>query len=241
MSKQKIAIFDIDGTIFRSGLYQELLFELIRQNKIPKEIEKIFAKQLKDWKKRTNDEAFDVFNNKSVEAFQEALKHVSKQDYQAVIDQVITKKADFCYSYTTDLIKRLKKKGYYLITISGSQHELVEKFAKFHGLDLAIGETYKLDNEGEFTGKVERKTYLDKHLILKQALDWDKFTLKDSYGIGDTSGDEKLLELVDNPIAFNPLKKLLKTAKANHWPIVIERKNVIYKLTPTEKGYLLDA
>jgi phosphoserine phosphatase len=39
-----------------------------------------------------------------------------------------------------------------------------------------------------------------------------------------------MLELVERPIAFNPNKKLCAHAKKKGWEIVVERKDVIYKL-----------
>ncbi len=37
-----------------------------------------------------------------------------------------------------------------------------------------------------------------------------------------------MLELVTNPIAFNPDEGLLKLAGNNNWTVVIERKNLAY-------------
>jgi phosphoserine phosphatase len=43
------------------------------------------------------------------------------------------------------------------------------------------------------------------------------------------------LELVRTPIAFNPNRSLFEVARRRGWPIVVERKDVIYNLqTPLE-------
>jgi phosphoserine phosphatase len=39
-----------------------------------------------------------------------------------------------------------------------------------------------------------------------------------------------MLEIVDNPIVFNPTHELLEKALKNHWKIVLERKNISYEL-----------
>jgi phosphoserine phosphatase len=49
-------------------------------------------------------------------------------------------------------------------------------------------------------------------------------------GMGDTLSDVGFLEMVRNPIAFNPNRSLLDVARQRHWPIVVERKDVIYNL-----------
>jgi phosphoserine phosphatase len=48
-----------------------------------------------------------------------------------------------------------------------------------------------------------------------------------------------MLSMVKQPIAFNPTKELFKTAQQNGWEIVIERKNMIYKLEVKNGSYVL--
>ena len=58
-----------------------------------------------------------------------------------------------------------------------------------------------------------------------------------SYAYGDTSGDYNMLKLISNPTAINPTKELLLKIleddelkeKIN---IILERKDVVYKLRP---------
>lgn len=38
MAKQKFAVFDIDGTLFRSGLYREVAYELMKMGALPDDI-----------------------------------------------------------------------------------------------------------------------------------------------------------------------------------------------------------
>jgi hydroxymethylpyrimidine pyrophosphatase-like HAD family hydrolase len=37
-AKQKVAAFDIDGTLFRSGLYREVAYELMKMGALPEKI-----------------------------------------------------------------------------------------------------------------------------------------------------------------------------------------------------------
>ena len=85
--------------------------------------------------------------------------------------------------------------------------------------------------EDRFTG-----TPVDVHLIenkaniVRRAVEKENLTLDDSYGVGDTEGDIPMLELVANPIAFNPNIALYKHASRMGWKVVVERKDVIYNL-----------
>ena len=62
-----------------------------------------------------------------------------------------------------------------------------------------------------------------------------------SVGMGDTLSDVGFLELVWTPIDFNPNRSLFEVARRRGWPIVVERKDVIYNLqTPLEDPVLKD-
>jgi hypothetical protein len=73
-------------------------------------------------------------------------------------------------------------------------------------------------------------------VLVKNIVKEHGFTLDGSYGVGDTHRDSSLLKLVDNPIAFNPNAALYDTAIENGWPIVVERKNMIYEMQPNQNG-----
>jgi phosphoserine phosphatase len=49
-------------------------------------------------------------------------------------------------------------------------------------------------------------------------------------GVGDTDSDAKFLELTERSIAFNPNKNLKEIAEKRNWEIIVERKDVIYKI-----------
>jgi phosphoserine phosphatase len=57
-----------------------------------------------------------------------------------------------------------------------------------------------------------------------------ELTREGSIAVGDTDGDIPLLESVERAICFNPNQTLYTQAKRRGWEIVVERKDVIYKL-----------
>jgi phosphoserine phosphatase len=48
-----------------------------------------------------------------------------------------------------------------------------------------------------------------------------------------------MLEMVEHPLVFNPDKKMFTIARDHHWPVVVERKNMIYELEPADDSYAL--
>src|SRR5690606_19061496 len=122
--------------------------------------------------------------------------------------------------------KRLKQQDYFLLAISGSHHELVEGVAKHYGFDDYQGSKYERD-EDKYSGKSFIASFHKKQL-LKDMIDKHDLSLGGSYAVGDSNSDAPMLELVENPIAFNPNDVLLAMAKQKGWKIIIERKNVVY-------------
>ena len=60
-----------------------------------------------------------------------------------------------------------------------------------------------------------------------------------SVGVGDSESDIPMLSTVERPIAFNPTRNLYEHAVEHAWPVVVERKNMIYKLEPHDGVYRL--
>jgi len=234
MVKQKVAAFDIDGTLFRSGLYQEVAYELMKMQALPHTILEKTTAANREWRHRTHGNAFEEFEMLVVESIDDALPQLRIADYEKAAKRVIKKRADNVYVYTRDLIADLKARGYFLVAISGSQIELVEPFAKKYGFDAWVGQEWERGDE-YFTGKIT-KTHTGKDIILNRIIEEHNLTLKGSLAIGDSNGDVGMLGMVDTPIAFNPTFELYEKAIKNGWQITVERKNVIYSMRPNTSG-----
>src|SRR3989344_744610 len=201
--KKKVAIFDIDGTIFRSSLLIEVTDALIAEGLLPASIKKLYAKSYKNWHNRKD--SYEKYIGDVVKAFDKNLVKISQKDFARVAKKVVTFQKNKVYRYTRDLVGDLKKKGYFMLAISHSPRELVYQFAKNLGFDKVYGRVHEVNTKGKFTGKT---LYLDeinnKATILQRAIKAENLTLKDSVGVGDSEGDIPMLNLVQNPIAFNP-------------------------------------
>ena len=225
---QKVAIFDIDGTIFRSSLLIELVEILIERGIFPEESWKGYRKQEKEWLERRGD--YEAYVAAIIDVFQKHLRGVHYADFVNVSEEVVTRYQNRVYRYTRDLVADLKKRNYYLLAISQSPKTVVESFAKNMGFNKVYGRIYELGPEDRFTGElVDPHLIENKANIVRRAVERENLTLKKSYGVGDTEGDIPMLELVENPIVFNPNSALYRHARRMGWHIVIERKDVVYK------------
>ena len=226
---KKVAIFDVDGTIFRSSFLVELAEALIKEGLFPQDAREKYEKEEHTWLDRKGD--YEAYIKAVVHAFMHDIKGIHYGDFARVAEAVALEQKDRVYCFTRDLIEELHKKKYYLLAISQSPKTIVEVFCKRFKFDKVYGRLYELGPQDQFTGKL-----IDEHLIenkagiLHRAVTKEGLTLKGSIGVGDTEGDVAFLELVEQPIAFNPNQKLYKYAKRMGWKIIVERKDVIYKL-----------
>lgn len=229
MSTKKVAIFDIDGTIFRSSLLIEVTNALIAEGIFPSSARKEYQKSFENWLNRKD--SYDKYISDVVHAFDKHIAKVKRSAYLRVVRRVIGYQKHRVYRYTRDMIKHLRKRGYFLLAISHSPRELVVEFTKHWGFNRVYGRMFELDTKQRFTGKILHADVInDKARIVKHAVAHEGLSLKGSIGLGDSEGDIPMLKLVDNPICFNPNSILYKHAKRAGWKIVVERKDVVYTL-----------
>jgi HAD superfamily hydrolase (TIGR01490 family) len=224
-----VAFFDIDGTLFRSSLLTEIVERFLENGTFPKEAGEEFETLKRRWQDREG--SYDDYLNAVVAVFRKNIKGVFYGDLADMGRAVVAERSKRVYRYTRDLIKELKDEGYFLVAISQSPKTVLDDFCRQYGFDKVYGRIYEIGPQDRFTGEVS-----DEHLIANKAnivarvLDGEGVTSKRSIGVGDTDGDIPLLETVDRPICFNPNQRLFEHAKRMDWPVVVERKDVIYNL-----------
>ncbi len=234
---RKFAVFDIDGTLIRWQLYHAVVDALGRLGYVDKkDLESIKAARML-WKVRDTNESFKSYERQLVQTYGHILSKITYEQFTQAASTVFEQYKDQVYAYTRELIGTLKGQGYILFAVSGSQIEVVRRVAEHWGFDDAVGTVYE-QKAGRFTGKVATPIG-SKHVALAQLVDKHEVSYSQSIAVGDSEGDISMLESVEQPIAFNPSKKLLAIARAKGWKIVVERKNVIYNLEPKDGIYLL--
>lgn len=237
----KLAIFDIDGTIFRSSLFIELFNELVKRGVFPLTARTQIEREYTLWLNRQGH--YNGYLGKMVRVFYRYLRGCTRMQVEPAVQAVIRNQKDRVYCYTRDLIQQLKRDGYYVLAISNTMDTIVDHFAAKMRLDASIGRTHELKND-IYTGRTLYQgkpttslSLLNKVDILKDFIRRHNLrtNLKQAVAVGDSEGDIALLSAVGHPIAFNPSRLLVDVAKKKKWPIVLERKDVIYHV----KSYTL--
>lgn len=229
MASRPIAVFDIDGTLFRSSLFLELVERMVDKGLLPGSVREEYADAQEKWMNRAG--SYDEYVEKVVRAFRGNLKGVSYEEASYIAGEIIDEKKHRLYRYTRDMVRDLKAKGYYLLAISWSPRFIVEAFGHELGFDKVYGFFYETGPSGNFTGEVEDVDLIrNKAAVLERAAKKAGLSLDGSIGVGDTESDIPMLELVEVPVAFNPNKALYEHAQKRGWRVVVERKDVIYEM-----------
>ncbi|MEI9966695.1 MAG: HAD-IB family phosphatase [Candidatus Moraniibacteriota bacterium] len=174
---------------------------------------------------------YEEYRQALVTIYSEYIRGHSREEVLKASKYVIPFHAKRTYIFSEDLIKRLREEHYRMIVISGSPLEIVEEYNNHYlGFDEVFGSVYALDTDGKYTGEATFEPSRDKGRVVSDYIGRHGLSLEHSYGIGDTESDIGFLELVENPIAFNPNQNLRAVAQENGWPVVVEKKDVIYEI-----------
>jgi len=230
--KNKLAVFDIDGTIFRKNLAFELIDELAWMKIFDKTVRSELLKTYTNWLDHKG--VYDDYRKALVSLYSKSIIGCRQEEILKASRIVVPFYKDRTYVFTLDLIKKLKKEDYAIIAISGSPSEIVEEYNKYMQFDAVFGSVYELDANGAYTGNAVFEPTKDKGQVVRQYLTENNLTLDGSYGVGDTESDASFLKIVENPIAFNPNDNLKKIAEQENWRIVVEKKDVIYNINPVK-------
>lgn len=235
---KKFAVFDIDGTLLRWQLYHAVADQLAAFGHFDTKKFEAVRKARAQWKKRDSEDSFREYEKKLVELVDGSIKGLKVETLNHASQTVIEEYKDQVYTYTRDLIKSLKRRGYLLFALSASQIQIVELMAQYYGFDDFGGSVYEVI-DGRFTGKKEVLKSRRKPEYLGNLVKKHNATYEGSIAVGDSESDIPMLKAVENPIAFNPTRALFEQASKRGWKIVVERKNVVYKLEQKDGSYVL--
>jgi len=226
--KNKLAIFDIDGTIFRKNLHFELIDELSWRGIFSKNARKSLIEAYASWLEHRG--TYEDYRKRLVRMYEVELKGCRQKDIIEASRKVADFNKDRTYIFARDLIRKLKGEKYVIIAISGSPVEIVEKYNKYLKFDDVFGSVYETDGRGKYTGKTIFEPVKHKGHLVGQYISEKGLTLADSVGVGDTESDISFLKMVGKPIAFNPNLNLERVARRRKWKIVVEKKDVVYDI-----------
>src|SRR5687768_9844594 len=149
--KQKVAVFDIDGTIFRSSLLIELVETLVIEGVLPEHTQDAYQDQLKAWLDRKD--SYEAYIMGVVDAWYANVKGIPLTTIEDMAERVMNVHGNRVYRFTRDLARDLKAEGFYLLAISRSPKTIADRFASTLSFDKVYGDLLEIDDHGCATGK----------------------------------------------------------------------------------------
>lgn len=212
-----VVFFDVDGTLIR-GQSQKYFVRYLYKKKI---INLFFLIRIYLW--------FFLYKiglkNNVVELIEKSyslIKGLSVLDFNKMINEFYDQyiKNSF-YRESLEIINSHKSKGAIIILVTSTLKEIAQKICDNLDLYGVIGTNLSKNND-IYTGGVKNVAYgHNKIELIKEFINLNSLSLKDSYAYSDHTSDLPLLGLVDHPIVVNPRKKFEKIATSHQWSILI--------------------
>lgn len=231
------AVFDIDGTLFRSSLIIEFVEEAIVSGIFTDSVREEYQETHTAWKQRRHHNAYEEYIDSVVAAFLRNIAGKEEGEVAHISRRLVERTHQETYVYTRELVHKLRE-THFVIAISGSNVELVEPFVKNYGFNIWRGSELEVV-DGHYTGRDAKKGLSNKDITLKNIVSDNNLSYEGSVAVGDTAPDIPMLELAETAIAFNPSHNLFEHAKMAGWKIVVERKNTIIELENVDDRYQL--
>ena len=145
MSSKPLAVFDIDGTIFRSSLTIELFKRLVREGIFRKDAMIKVRKSERKWINREGH--YEDYIRDVVSAYLKAMIGVKRSQVVRASRKVIREQKYRTYRFTRNLLQKIGSR-YVTIGISGSPFEVVGEYNKFLKFDKFYGSEFGVDKKG---------------------------------------------------------------------------------------------
>src|SRR4030042_4810948 len=150
--KNKLSIFDIDGTVFRKNLHFELIDELSWRGIFSKDARRALVSTYARWLEHRG--TYEEYRKQIISIYSRELRGCAQSDIVEASKKVAGFNKDRTYIFAKSLIEKLRRKKYTIIAISGSPVEIVEEYNRYMKLDEVFGSVYETDGKGIYTGKV---------------------------------------------------------------------------------------
>lgn len=226
--RRKVAVLDVDGTLYSGALGVELLRALVERAACDVERAREVFDLVARYRRGEIDHA--TLSAEAYLAYGRALAGASAETVEEVARSTWQKERSGLFPFVGALIAMLKQKGFTVVLISGSPNEMIREIAADVGAPHFCGALFTVEG-GVYTGETSLRSGAlgAKSDILKSLLDDDDVDLAASFAMGDSLADAALFQMIGKPMTFEPTPELLDAARENGWPIA-SRHDVLARL-----------
>lgn len=215
-SRSKLAVLDLDGTLYSGTLGIDLLNELARQKLFqPKALEKALQilEAYVQGELGREDLAAHIYA-----LYGEGIAGLTQEQVVQAAAASWERSKHRVFPFVGELLSTLSTRGYTTVLMTGSPTEIVSQFTRTYAFDHVYAAGFQLQ-EGRYTGKLlsspagagRKRSMLQR---LEKELEVD---LSASLVLGDSENDFEMFDLVGVPIAMNVQGQLSLYFQSKGW------------------------
>jgi len=210
---KKIALFDIDKTIYNGHSYFAFVKYLVERKILSENAYEEVMAIAKDGS--TGKFTYSEIAQRLLVSVVAQLKGKEISELESAANDFFSQNVSEFYPYFASVIEKISNEyDIYIITANAQfAAGAVQKLFNLPGIVSSIFEV----KDGKFTGEIEQSLALGKSVV-KDLI--DKYGKKGSIAAGDSINDRGMLELVDNAFCINASKELVELAEGKNWHIV---------------------
>lgn len=210
---KKLALFDIDGVIYKGHLIFDIIQDSEKKGIISSGVWEKILFEIEEYKsgRKNYKEAADGM----LEAYAKALCGLSYKDLFKHSYEYISSNKERVFEYFPKVLTELKKK-YDVYFVTTNFQFTAGVYARRIGVKNYVSSIAEVKG-GKFTGKVELSLGGNKGIVEKLI---KKYGKEGSIAFGDSENDADMLRKVQYPFVFEPNEKLVKICKENSWKVV---------------------
>lgn len=215
-SKKKIALFDIDNTVYNGYIFLPLVKFQLRKKIINQDC---LSKLYKDFKLyKTGKVNYEATIANLLFHWVKGLKGTSYRIVSEETKRFFENEKNKFFPYFKPIIAMLRK-THDVYFVTGEPQFVGQILSELFKITGFISSEFEI-RKGIFTGKVKKllARRKEKLIAIRQLL--TEHDRKDSLAFGDSEGDIEILGSIENAICINPTKGLRKIAQERGWSIV---------------------
>ncbi len=216
MSKIKVALIDLDGTLLRrrSSEHSFFIFLVLRGKIGPLRLVRFFFSFYRDVLRKGLRQAIGMNVGYLRGETPETVKSWTREFGRIVLRNAIPLRLK-------ETIHGYRAEGYRIILLSGTLQVIVEEIGEQIGAETVIGRELEV-TEGKYTGRRagiypygRQKVEALFREIDPEDVDWDN-----SLALADRLSDLPVFDLVGHPVAVHPQKGLRRLARDKGWDLI---------------------
>jgi len=142
-------------------------------------------------------------------------------EVEALVEETVNEVvAPLVYAEALAIIDDHRREGRKVVVISASPEEIVRPLCRYLGIEDVIATTSEIDEEGRYTGRIERYAYGQaKADAMAEMATAESIDLDGSYAYSDSVTDLPMLDIVGHPVVVNPDSELAAIAEERGWEV----------------------